>query len=111
MPAAEAAMAAHDQGKFWEFHDALFKKQGELGPALYDEVAKQLGLKMDRFHAAIQARKHAAHIQDDMATGSAVGAQGTPTFFINGKKLVGAQPIEAFKQLIDAELAAAVAKK
>ena len=111
MPAAEAAMAAHEQGKFWEFHDALFKKQGELGPALYDEVAKRLGLNMDRFHAAIQARKHAAHIQDDMAAGNAVGAQGTPTFFVNGKKLVGAQPIEAFKQLVDAELAAAVAKK
>ena len=111
MPAAEAAMAAHAQGKFWEFHDALFKKQGQLGPALYDEVGRQLGLDMDRFHAAIQARKHAAHIQADMAAGNAVGAQGTPTFFINGKKLVGAQPIDAFKQLIDAELAAAVAKK
>src|SRR6266852_1746020 len=111
MPAAEAAMAAHEQGKFWEFHDALFKKQGQLGPALYDEVGRQLGLDMDRFHAAIQARKHAAHIQADMAAGNAVGAQGTPTFFINGKMLIGAQPIDAFKQLIDAELAAAVAKK
>jgi len=111
MPAAEAAMAAHEQGKFWEFHDALFKKQGQLGPALYDEVGRQLGLDMDRFHAAIQARKHAAHIQADMAAGNAVGAQGTPTFFINGKMLIGAQPIDAFKQLIDAELAAAVAKR
>jgi protein-disulfide isomerase len=66
---------------------------------------------MNRFHASIEARKHAAHIQADMAAGNAVGAQGTPTFFINGKKLVGAQPLDAFKQLIDAELAAAVAKK
>jgi len=111
MPAAEAAMAAHEQGKFWEFHDALFKRQGELGPALYDEVAKQLGLDMDRFHASIQSHRHAAQIQADMSAGSAVGAQGTPTFFINGKKLVGAQPVDAFKQVIDAELASAVAKK
>jgi protein-disulfide isomerase len=111
MPAAEAAMAAHEQGKFWEFHDALFKKQGQLGPELYDEIARQLGLDMNRFHASIQGHKHSAHIQADMAAGNAVGAQGTPTFFINGKKLVGAQPVEAFKQLIDAELAAAVAKK
>src|SRR5712691_2927396 len=111
MPAAEAAMAAHEQGKFWEFHDALFKKQLQLGPALYDDLARQLGLDMDRFRGAIQARKHAAHIQADIAAGNAVGAQGTPTFFINGKKLVGAQPIDAFKQLIEAELAGAVAKK
>jgi protein-disulfide isomerase len=111
MPAAEAAMAAHEQGKFWEFHDALFKKQGQLSPALYDEVARQLGLDMDRFHASIEGRKNTAHIQADMAAGNAVGAQGTPTFFINGKKLVGAQPIDAFKQMIDAELASAVARK
>ena len=111
MPAAEAAMAAHEQGKFWEFHDALFKKQGQLSPALYDELARKLGLDLDRFHASIQAHKSAAHIQADMAAGRAVGAEGTPTFFINGKKLVGAQPLDAFRQLIDAELAAAVAKK
>jgi protein-disulfide isomerase len=111
MPAAEAAMAAHEQGKFWEFHDALFKQQGQLGPALYDEVAQKLGLDMKRFHASIEAHKSAALIQADMTAGRAVGAEGTPTFFINGKKLVGAQPIDAFKQLIDSELAAAVAKK
>ena len=66
---------------------------------------------MDRFHASIQSHRHAAQIQADMSAGSAVGAQGTPTFFINGKKLVGAQPVDAFKQVIDAELASAVAKK
>jgi protein-disulfide isomerase len=111
MPAAEAAMAAHEQGKFWEFHDALFKKQGQLSPQLYDEVARSLGLDLDRFHASIEAHKSAAHIQADMTAGRAVGAEGTPTFFVNGKKLVGAQPIDAFKQLIDSELASAVAKK
>jgi protein-disulfide isomerase len=111
MPAAEAAMAANEQGKFWEFHDALFKRQNELGPALYDQVAKQLGLDMDRFHASLEAHKHASQIKADMAAGSALGADGTPTFFINGKKLVGAMPIDSFKQVIDAELAAQVAKK
>jgi protein-disulfide isomerase len=111
MPAAEAAMAAHEQGKFWEFHDELFKRQGELGPALYEEVAKKLGLNLERFRAVIQSHKYAAHIQADMNAGNAVGAQGTPTFFINGKKLVGAQPIDAFRQVIDAELAGAIAKK
>jgi len=111
MPAAEAAMAADEQGKFWEFHDALFKQQDKLGPGLYDEVAKQIGLDMNRFHASIEAHKHAAQIKADMAAGSALGADGTPTFFINGKKLVGALPIDSFRQVIDAELAAQVAKK
>jgi len=111
MPAAEAAMAADEQGKFWEFHDALFKRQNELGPALYDEVAKQVGLDVDRFHASIEGHKHAAQIKADMAAGTALGADGTPTFFINGKKLVGALPVDSFKQVIDAELAAQVAKK
>ncbi|HYZ90130.1 MAG TPA: thioredoxin domain-containing protein, partial [Myxococcales bacterium] len=111
MPAAEAAMAAHEQGKFWEFHDELFKRQNELGPALYDDVAKKLGLDLKKFRASVESHRHAGQIQADMAAGTALGAGGTPTFFINGKKLVGAQPIDQFKQIIDAELAGAVAKK
>jgi protein-disulfide isomerase len=111
MPAAEAAMAAHEQGKFWEFHDELFKRQNELGPALYDDVAKKLGLDLNKFRASIESHRHTQQIQADMTAGTAVGAGGTPTFFINGKKLVGAQPLESFKQVIDAELAGAVAKK
>jgi protein-disulfide isomerase len=74
-------------------------------------VAKQVGLDMDKFHASIQSHKRVAQIKADMAAGSAVGADGTPTFFINGKKLVGALPVDSFKQVIDAELAAQVAKK
>src|SRR5256885_3336817 len=70
MPAAEAAMAADEQGKFWEFHDAVFKRQNELGPALYDEVAKKVGLDVDRFHASIEGHKHAAQIKDAMSAGS-----------------------------------------
>jgi protein-disulfide isomerase len=111
MPAAEAAMAAGEQGKFWQMHDKLFQHQPELSPQLYDRLAKELGLNLDKFHASIEAHKHVAQIQEDMAAGSRVGASGTPTFFINGRKLVGAQPVEAFKQIIDSELAAAVAKK
>jgi len=74
-------------------------------------VARQLGLDIKRFRASIESRKHASRIEADMAAGNAVGAQGSPTFFINGKKLVGAQPLDAFKQLIDGELASAVARK
>jgi protein-disulfide isomerase len=113
MPAAEAAMAAYEQGndKFWEFHDRLFARQAELGPALYEQIAKELGLDMSKFRASVEGRKHSADIQADVAAGNAVGAEGTPTFFINGRKLVGAVPIEQFKQAIDAELSAQVATK
>jgi protein-disulfide isomerase len=111
MPAAEAAMAADEQGKFWPMHDKLFQHQAELSPQLYDQVAKELGLNLATFHASIEGHKHAAQIQEEMAAGARVGASGTPTFFINGRKLVGAQPVEAFKQIIDSELAATVAKK
>jgi protein-disulfide isomerase len=111
MPAAEAAMAAHEQGKFWEFHDELFKRQEELSPALYESIATKLGLDLNKFRASIESHRHGAQIQADMAAGAALGAGGTPTFFINGKKLVGAQPIDQFKQIIDAELAGVVAKK
>jgi protein-disulfide isomerase len=113
MPAAEAAMAAYEQGneKFWAFHDKLFAHQGELGPAFYDDAAKQVGLDLDKFHASIESHRNAAAIQADMAAGNAAGANGTPTFFINGHKLVGAAPIEQFKQTIDAELSAQVANK
>jgi protein-disulfide isomerase len=111
MPAAEAAMAAGEQGKFWEMHDKLFANQQGLGPALYEQTAKELGLDMNRWKTAVESHKFQAQIQADMAAGNAVGAGGTPTMFINGRKLVGAQPFAAFKQVIDAELAAPVAKK
>ena len=111
MPAAEAAHAAGEQGKFWEMHDKLFEKQGQLGPQLYEQIAQELGLDMAKFKSALETHKFAPQIQADMAAGSAIGASGTPTMFINGRKLVGAQPFPAFKQVIDAELAGAVAKK
>jgi protein-disulfide isomerase len=111
MSAAEAAMAAAEQGKFWEMHDRLFARQNELSPALYDQLATEIGLDLSKFHASIEGHRNQAAIRADMQAGAALGASGTPTFFINGRKLVGAQPVEAFKQIIDSELASAVAKK
>jgi protein-disulfide isomerase len=111
MPAAEAAMAAAEQGKFWEMHDKLFARQNELSPTLYEQLAKEIGLDLGKFRASIEGHRNQAVIQADMQAGAALGASGTPTFFINGRKLVGAQPVGAFKQIIDSELASAVAKK
>jgi protein-disulfide isomerase len=113
MPAAEAAMAAYEQGndKFWAMHDKLFEQQAQLSPSLYEAAAKEIGLDMGKWKSAVEAHAQSAAIQADMNAGNAVGANGTPTFFINGKRLVGAMPFDSFKQVIDAELAAKVAKK
>jgi protein-disulfide isomerase len=113
MPAAEAAMAAYEQGndKFWAMHDKLFAQQGSLSPQFYEQVAREVGVDMAKWKAAVESHAAAPAIQADMNAGSALGANGTPTFFINGRKLVGAMPFESFKQVIDAELASKVAKK
>jgi len=113
MPAAEAAMAAYEQGndKFWAMHDKLFANQQQLSPQYYEQVAQEIGLDMGKFKASLEAHRAQSSIQADMTAGSALGASGTPTFFINGRRLVGALPFDSFKQVIDAELAAKVAKK
>lgn len=104
MPAAEASEAAREQGKFWEMHDLMFNNQQVMSPAKYEEWATQLGLDMDKFKASIEQHKNANRIQDDMDEGKGMGASGTPTFFINGRKIVGAVPFESFKAVIDQEI-------
>jgi protein-disulfide isomerase len=104
-PAAEASECADEQGKFWEYHDALFNNQNLLGASYYAQLAGDLGLDVDQFTQCMDSGKYRQEVQADFAYGSQVGVSGTPTFFINGIKLVGAQPYEAFKQVIEAELA------
>lgn len=105
-PAAEAAECAADQDKFWEYHDALFENQGSLGRATYESIATDLGLDLGIFTSCIDNGTHSAEVQADFRDGSAAGVSGTPTFFINGQKIVGAQPYAAFQAAIDAALAA-----
>jgi protein-disulfide isomerase len=102
-PAAEASMAANEQGKFWEYHDKLFL-QKKLDRGSLEQYAKELGLDMNKFKAALDSGKYRAKVEADSAQGNAVGANGTPTFFVNGRKIVGAQPFAAFKSIIDEEL-------
>ena len=113
MPAAEAAMAAYEQGndKFWAMHDKFFANQSQLSSQFYEQTARELRLDMKRWTRSVESHAAQAAITADMNAGNAVGANGTPTFFINGRKLVGAMPFESFKQVIDAELASKVAKK
>jgi protein-disulfide isomerase len=104
--AAEASLAAHDQGKFWPYHDKLFANQQELGRPTLEKYAQELGLDLAKFRAALDSRKNQARIQKDMQQASSLGVTGTPTFLVNGKKTVGAKAFPEWKALIDGELAA-----
>ncbi len=103
-PAAEASMAANEQGKFWPMHDKLFANQQALDRPSMERYAQEIGLDMGKFKAALDSGKFRARVEADSAAGNEVGANGTPTFFINGREFVGAQPFEAFKAMIDDEI-------
>ncbi len=107
MPAALAAMAAGEQGKFWEMHERLFKDQAHLDDATYEKYAGEIGLNMGKWKAAYSSKKYEAAIKADMVIAEQFGARGTPSFFINGRPLRGAQPKDAFKAVIDKEIEAA----
>jgi len=104
-PAAEAALAANEQGKFWQMHDILFKNQQALSAADLEKYAKEIGLNLPKFKAAVDSHKFAAAVEADMKQGSDLGVSGTPAAFVNGQLVSGAQPVEAFKKIVDAELA------
>jgi protein-disulfide isomerase len=107
MPAALASMAANEQGKFWDMHERLFKDQQHLDEATYEKYAGEMGLNVGKWKAAFSAKKYEAGIKEDMALAEKFGARGTPSFFINGRPLRGAQPKDAFKAVIDKEIEAA----
>lgn len=85
--AAEAAEAAHAQGKFWEMHDLLFANQEKFSDSIFTELAKQINLDIPTFEKALAEGTYKQRVLDDKAYGSAIGIQATPTFFLNGKKL------------------------
>jgi protein-disulfide isomerase len=103
-PAAEAAQCANEQNAFWPFHDKLFSSSN-LGDAVYQQYAQELGLNMDQFNQCYSSHKYQQAIQNDSNFAVNLGVNSTPTFFINGLAVIGAQPIDVFKQIIDKELA------
>jgi protein-disulfide isomerase len=104
LPAALAAEAARAEGRFWQMHDQLFAAQSELGSADLVRHARSVGLDGARFAARLVDPALKARVDADLALGAALGVRGTPTFFINGRKLVGAQPVDSFARVIDEEL-------
>jgi protein-disulfide isomerase len=105
--AAEAARCATEQGKFWEFHDQVFKNAPDGSPAALDRFATDIGMDVGAFAACRGSGKYKTAVQTSNMEGATLGITGTPTFFVNGRILVGAQPLDAFARIIDEELAAA----
>src|SRR5262249_53933881 len=106
-PAAEAARAAGEQGKFWEMHDKLFANQQALDRASLEKYAQELGLDLTKFRSSLDSHKFEKAIDADVAEAQNFGARGTPSFFIDGRPLPGPQPFEQLKKMIDEELATA----
>lgn len=108
--ASEAALCAGDQEQYWRMHDELFARQAEWAnsPTAVDTFkafAAEMGLDTDQFNECLDTDTYSERVLADFQDGTRYGVRGTPTFFINGRVLVGAQPLSAFQQIIDEELA------
>jgi protein-disulfide isomerase len=102
--AAEASLAAREQGKFWEMYDLLFKNFRQLSGTSVLAMATQLGLDMDKFKADLESGKYKGVVSKDVADGEAAGVYGTPAFYINGKQYNGEVTLAALKPILAAEL-------
>ena len=101
---AEVAAAAGEQGRFWAMHERLFAAEGSLDRPAIEAIARDIGLDVPRFRAALDRRRLAAEVSRDAADGARLGVTGTPTFFINGTPVVGAAPSAMFRALIDRKM-------
>jgi protein-disulfide isomerase len=104
--AAMAADCAGEQGKFWEYHDRLFANQGGLAftQSKLEQYARALGLKAANFNRCLTSEKYRKKIEGETAVAASLGARGTPTFFVNGQLMVGAQPFDVFRRVVEEEL-------
>jgi RNA polymerase sigma factor (sigma-70 family) len=105
--AAEAALAANEQGKFWQMHDRLFANQKALGPGDLEQHAQAIGLDVAKFRKALEEKRFLVAVEEDMKLAQEAGIRATPQFFVNGAELIGAQPLETFKGAVESALARA----
>lgn len=103
--AHEAARCAAEGGRFWPYHDRLFEAQPRFERDDLLRYAAEVGLDGEPFTRCLDARTFAAAVEADVSQGRALGVRGTPTFFVNGQMLVGAQSVDAFRRAIDDALA------
>ena len=111
MPAAQATECAEEQGKFWEMHDKIFEEQDKLGRGTVQfsvsdlkRWAGEIGLDTNSFNSCLDSEKYKGEVENDIKDGSLVGVSGTPSIFVNGRLVVGAQPFDVFKSLIEGGL-------
>ncbi len=102
--AAEASLAAADQGKYWEMHDILLKNSPKLDRDSLIKYAKEIGLDVKTFTDCIDRMRHSALIERDKKLALSLDLYNTPTFFINGRKIVGDVPYEYLKKAVEEEL-------
>lgn len=103
--AARAALAAGEQGRFWPMYEKLYANQRELAQeGVFERLAQELDLDLERFVEDMNSEALRAQVEADAALGRSLGVRGTPTYFVNGEILSGAQPFERFKAIIDREL-------
>jgi protein-disulfide isomerase len=107
--AARATVAAHAQGKFWAFHDALYARRAELDEDDINAIAKEVGLDMKKFRKAMTSLELDRAIEQDLSLAMSLGVSGTPAFFVNGRAVHGAQPELVFRLMIEEELDRAAA--
>jgi protein-disulfide isomerase len=106
MVAAMAARTAQNAGKFWQFHDLLFSQQG-LEQSRLESYARRVGIDVERLRRDLDKLEYGPEVRRDMRQGRKLGVSSTPTFFINGRELRGAKPIDVFRELIDEEISLA----
>jgi protein-disulfide isomerase len=111
--AAQASECAGEQGRFWEYHDKLFAHQAGLAftEAKLKQYAQELKVDVGKFGSCFDSGKYRQKVEGETAVAASLGVRGTPTFFVNSRLLVGAQPFEVFRGIIEEELKAADAAK
>lgn len=112
---AEAGACAHEQNKFWEFHDKVFNAQGRVQTGFsggnekglidaLSDIAKESGLDREKFKECLESGRFSKEVEEDTRAGADAGVSSTPSFFVNGRLMAGAQPFAEFQRVIDAEL-------
>ncbi len=111
--AAMAADCAGEQGKFWEYHDRLFANQGALAftQSKLEQYGRELGLKAGNFKRCLANEKYRKKVEGETAVAFSLGGRGTPSFFVNGRLMVGAQPFDVFQTVIEEELEKSLSRK
>lgn len=98
---ALASLCAHDQGLFWPFHDQIYARQEALTETSIDTIAQSVGVDMQRFGVCLSSRQFQKHVDQDFADAVRLGGRGTPTWIVNGQKIEGALPFEAWVQIVE----------